>query len=470
MSAAGTGRRVERLEELAHCFQGVIPSAVATCSADGEPNITYVSQVDYVDARHVALSCQFFNKTRRNVDENPYATVVLHDPLDFRAWKLRLRLERVETSGPLFDAMSARIQVIASHTGMAGVFKLISADVYEVLSCEEVEGYIAPPDPLLDALAPPAPPGPMTEIRGLQAVCDRIAAASDLEGMLAGALAALDQGLGFAHSMLLLADECPGKLVTIASRGYGAQGIGAEVAVGHGVIGTAAERGRMVRVAGVGRELRYGRAIRERVRESGGHAELGPEIPLPGLPGAQVQMALPLLVCRKLVGVLAVESEDPLAFDEWDEAFLQIVANQIAVGVDRMRTLEEEPEAAPRPAAARPSGSARSARTRTFVYYKNDDCVFVDGEYLIRNVPGKILWKVLRRWRDEWQREFTNRELRLDPTLGLPPIKDNLESRLILLRKRLAEKCPDARIVPIRRGRFALELDAEVELVEREQA
>ncbi|BDG05296.1 GAF domain-containing protein [Anaeromyxobacter oryzae] len=457
------------LEALGPCFQGVIPSIITTCSRDGEPNTTYLSQVHYVDPRHVALSCQFFNKTKRNVAENPHATVLVHDPVTFDTYRLRLRFDHSETEGPLFERMALRIQAIASHSGMAGVFRLLSSDVYEVLAVERLDAFLQPPDPVLDA-SPAAAlgPGPLTELRGVQAISERIARAGDLETLLGGTLAALDELLGFSHAMVLVPDERGDRLLALASRGYGAGGIGAEVLVGDGIIGTVAARRRMIRVAGVGQELRYGRAIRGRVAECGDAARLGPEIPLPGLPDAQAQLALPLVAGDRLVGVLAVESRDPLQFDDWDEAFLQIVANQIAMGIDRMSAAaEEDPEPTP---ARRAPPVAAPRRTRAFTYYRNDDCIFVDGEYLVRNVPGKILWKVLGLHRREGRSEFTNRELRLDPTLGLPPLKDNLESRLILLRRRLEEKCPDVRLVPVRRGRFALELGCAVELVEKECA
>ena len=85
-----------KLSTISRCFQGVIPSIIASADATGLPNVTYVSQVYLVDDRHVALSQQFFNKTRRNVEENPQATAEIYDPLTMQAYRLRLRFLRSE--------------------------------------------------------------------------------------------------------------------------------------------------------------------------------------------------------------------------------------------------------------------------------------------------------------------------------------------------------------------------------------
>ncbi len=449
------------LEGLARCFAGIVPSTIVTCSSDGTPNVTYLSQVYYLDPGHVAISCQFFNKTARNLRENPQAMVEVWDPVTFDAWRLRLKYVRSETEGPLFDAMALRIDAIASHTGMAGVFKLRSADVCEVLSTEKVEEFLddAPPDAKCDG--PCVAEGPLGELRALSLVSSRLNRSACLERLLSDALAALDELFRFRYSMVLLLDETCRTLVTIASHGYGESGVGAEVPVGAGLIGTVAEKRVPVRLSGVEALLRYGRAVRKGQEEDGGPVR--PEIPLPGLPHAEAQLALPLLVEDRLLGVLAVESRDPLAFADWHETFLSVIANQIAIGIDRFSTSAEEEDEPEAPTLAPAAG----ASPRSFVYYRNDDCVFVDGEYLVRNVPGKILWKLLRE-HAKGKREFTNRELRLDPSLGLPAYKDNLESRLILLRKRLEERCPEVRFVPVRRGRFALDVACGVELAERE--
>ena len=47
-------------------MQGMFPSWITSCSEEGEPNTTVISQIWYVDKNHVALSFQFFNKTKKN--------------------------------------------------------------------------------------------------------------------------------------------------------------------------------------------------------------------------------------------------------------------------------------------------------------------------------------------------------------------------------------------------------------------
>jgi adenylate cyclase len=124
--------------EIREVMDNGIPLSLATCSRDGVPNVSPVSQVYYVDPQRVAISFQFFNKTIRNVRENPYASILLNDPLNERRWMLDVEYDHSETEGPIFEAMNVQIEAIASATGMKGIFKLRSADVYRVTSVRVV--------------------------------------------------------------------------------------------------------------------------------------------------------------------------------------------------------------------------------------------------------------------------------------------------------------------------------------------
>ena len=272
-SDAGPRRRREAhvsvtLESLASCWQGLIPATLYTCSLDGVPNAAYLSHVDYVDARHVALSFQFFNKSRRNVAENPQALVRVIDPDTSQCWVLRLRLVRSETSGPVFDRMALRIEAIASYSGLKGIFKLLAADVYEVLSIEKA----------LDELAPEGTAGegrevaaadPRFTMRALQDLSVRIHQATSLDELLDSILAGIDEAFNFHHSMILVPSEEPNVLVTIASRGYPENGVGAEARIGEGIIGVVAEARQPIRIAGLLRAMLYAHAVAERARQSG---------------------------------------------------------------------------------------------------------------------------------------------------------------------------------------------------------
>ena len=114
-----------------------LPAVMVTCSGDGVPNVTVISQVYYVDEHHAALSFQFFSKTIRNVRENPYAYVCVSDIDGGAEWILQLAFERSETEGPVFETMDMQIEAIASATGMSGIFKLRAADIYRVVSVEK---------------------------------------------------------------------------------------------------------------------------------------------------------------------------------------------------------------------------------------------------------------------------------------------------------------------------------------------
>ena len=460
------------LEKLASCFQGIIPAMLFTSAKDGTPNAAFLSHVEYVDPEHVALSFQFFNKSRRNIAENPQALVRVIDPDTQQGWALRLTYERSETSGPLFDRMYLRIEAIASYCGLKGIFKLLAADVYQVESVEPVPEESGVTDVTVRRGREQQEVAVFT-MKALQDLSMRINTADSLENLLDSILAGLEEFFGFNHSMILLAGEKPNTLVTIASRGYPEAGAGAEAAFGEGIIGLVAEAQKPIRISGLLRWMLHAYAAKRRAEEEGmGFKER--RVPLPGLENPASQLGVPLMVRGELVGVLCIESETPYRFHEEDKTSIELLGSYLAIAIQNMQL--QEPEDAPAASlrddragnGAADAATAAPATKREVTYYKGEEVVMLDGDYLIRSLPARILWKLLSAHKSEGRSEFTNRELRLDKSLNLPDFKDNLETRLLLLRRRLDQKSPDIRLMPKGRGRFALELSSELKLVERE--
>ena len=417
------------LESLATCFQGILPAQFFTCSQDGVPNAAYVSHVEYVDHQHVALSFQFFNKSRRNVAGNPHALVMVPDPDTGQGWLLRLLFVRSETSGALFDRMALRIEAIASYCGLKGIFKLRAADVYEVVAIEP-----APEEPgstvsrgmdqdaaaLVDAIF---------TTRALQDLAGYINSADTLDALVDSILRGLDESLGFKYSAILVPAEEPGVLVTIATRGYPENGAGAEVRFGEGIAGLVAEARKPIRISGLMRGMLYAFAMHKEAAEAAAGLRRARRIPVPGLANPESQLGVPLLVRNELVGVLCLESDVPYRFHEEDKASIELLGSYLAIAVQNMQLQEGSADGgsdAPAPVPARRRGqvpvTAGRAR-RDVVYYAADECILLDGEYLIRSLPAKILWRLLNARESTGRQEFTNRELRLDKTLEPPRVE-----------------------------------------------
>ena len=125
-------------EEIKIAMKGIVPSIMVTCNSEGVPNISYMSQLYYVDENHVAISNQFFNKTIRNIRENPLACVNIVSPEDFAMWVLDLKYSHSETKGNLFEQMEMQLEAIASMQGMEDVFKLKAAEVFTLLSVNKI--------------------------------------------------------------------------------------------------------------------------------------------------------------------------------------------------------------------------------------------------------------------------------------------------------------------------------------------
>lgn len=433
------------LESILECFQGVFPSAVATCSADGMPNITYMSLVQYIDRDRVALSRQYFRKTAANLDENPVAQVLVVHAHTMAQYLLELEHLHTESAGALFDSVARQLEAITAHTGVAATSRLRGVDVFRVVSC----------GPVRDR-ADPARLGPgRDQIRQLDQFVTRVTATAGRNDAVREIRASIADLFGITHSVVLVAEH--GCLYTLGDEedSSGAGRVKVDIRGDSGVIGVAARRREVAFVANVPRAGVMGSAVARR-------RDAEPARPVRLLDTDRVRSvaAVPFGVGNELAGVLYLESEQPGFFSAQMEQLLRILGRMLAVALVAMDTSSA-------PSNGTDTGAALDAPLEV-TYYHADDSVFVGGEYVIKGAPGRILWKLLREYVADGRVQFSNRELRLDEQLELPPGNDNLDSRLVALRRRLAGGSWGIGLERVGRGRLALHLERPLALAEVE--
>lgn len=334
---------------------------------------------------------------------------------------------------------------------MRHVFRLRGVDVYTILDCRPVDS---------EARAESVPkPGCLPE---LEEFTERLAACTDLDSLIDTALDSFSTLLGYSHSFVMVPDEDGKRLYTLASHGYADSGAGSEVWIGEGILGIAAERRTVVRNTNITLDALYSQAVRSALESRSEESMLEREIALPGLPDVRSQLVIPLVSQGELLGVLCLQSATSGRFLSYDERVVQIGARHLTAS---MATVKRRDVIVP-VVESKLGEAVHSAPDCTVKHYLADDSIFLDDAYLIKGIAGRIFWNLIQEHKRTGRVDFTNREMRLDRTLQLPDIKDNLEARLILLRRRLEDHCDFVRLVAAGRGRLYLELHRKLTLEE----
>ena len=161
----------------------------------------------------------------------------------------------------------------------------------------------------------------MREAMALYRVSTRLMRTLNLDQLLESILEVLQRAFGYLNCALLLVDEDAEELYIKAARGYPPAILAAgRIKIGHeGVASQVAANKVALNVPDVTRDPRYVQWVKE----------------------TRSEMAVPMLVGDKVIGVLDAQSPEVNAFNEDDLRVLSSVAAQAAVAIERARLYKE---------------------------------------------------------------------------------------------------------------------------------
>ncbi len=164
--------------------------------------------------------------------------------------------------------------------------------------------------------------GKLNKLEALYRINESILSILEINTLLNKSLEVMENTFGFDNSAILFYDETSNELYIRSSRGYSQDAVKQfRTSVGgQGVTGYVAESKEPLFIPNIEKESRY----------------------VPGVAGAKCEIAIPLLVDGKLIGVLDIESEKEYSYTQDDFEVLCMFAAQISLAIHNAMAYEDE--------------------------------------------------------------------------------------------------------------------------------
>jgi sigma-B regulation protein RsbU (phosphoserine phosphatase) len=160
---------------------------------------------------------------------------------------------------------------------------------------------------------------PVETLAVLSEISQEINASLNLDQVLASAAQQVRRLIDYQIFAVLLPEESTGRLYVRFAIGHRAEVVeNWRIPVGDGIIGAAAATGQAIRVGDVTMDRRY----------------------LPAVEAVRSEIAVPLIVRGRVIGVMDIESRQPDYFTPTQQQILTLVASRISTAVENARLYE----------------------------------------------------------------------------------------------------------------------------------
>lgn len=163
------------------------------------------------------------------------------------------------------------------------------------------------------------------QLRAASYITRQIAELQELDTILNVVTRLVSDQFGFRHAGIFLMNETGDEVVLVSASSEGGRRM--------------VESGHAVKVNSQGLVAFAASQKKSRIA-----LDVGPDAVSfnnPNLPDTRSEVALPMLVRDRVLGVLDIQSDQPMAFSTEDIDVLQTLADQVAVTIENMRLLEE---------------------------------------------------------------------------------------------------------------------------------